>query len=167
MSGAARLATGLSARPGLGAWLAKRSPRERLLLVSMMVAAAGYLAIAFVAQPLLGSRTEALAAIGRHDAALARLAALPAPLATAAAAPADGRPVSAVATDTAPDFGLAIRRIEPEGDGVRLLLEDADFAAILLWTETLERAHGLRLIAVEMDRRPEPGAVSARMTVTR
>ena len=72
-------------------------------------------------------------------------------------------------TETAPEFDLAIRRIEPEGAGAgaQLVLDDADFASVLLWIEALEQDHRLRLTAVEMDRRPEPGVVAARMSFER
>lgn len=142
-----------------------RSPRERLMLGGLGIAAALYLAVTAGAQPLLAARSEARAAIAASDAVLARLAALPE--GDAALIPATLRPAVAIVTETAPDFDLAIRRIEPEGAGARLVIEDADFAAVLLWIEALERDHGLRLVALEMDRRPEPGVVSARLTLER
>ena len=154
------------ARLGAGAWWVRRSLRERWLLAGLAGAAAAYVAIAVVAQPLLAARAAALAAIAEHDRALAQLAALP-----AEGAPAPVRsaalPVAGVLTETAPEFDLAIRRIEPEGAGARLVLDDADFAGVLLWIEELERDHRLRLTAIEMDRRPEPGVVSAQMSFER
>ena len=154
------------ARLGAGVWWARRSLRERWLLAGLAGAAAAYLAVAVVAQPLLAARAAALAAIAGHDRALAQLAALPAEAAPPAPR-STGLPVTAVLTETAPEFELAIRRIEPEGAGARLVLDDADFAGVLLWIEELERDHGLRLTAVEMDRRPEPGVVAARMSFER
>lgn len=148
----------------LAPWWAQRTGRERLLLGALGAALAAYLLFT-VAQPLLTARGAALAAVGQHEAALARLAALPD--AGAAPRPADNRPVPAVVTATAPAFDLAIRRIEPEGAGARVVVEDAGFAEVLMWIEALEREHGLRLAAIEMDRRPEPGVVSARLTLER
>ncbi len=149
----------------LKSWWAGRSPRERVLLAGLGAALGLYLAVALVAQPLVAARAEALAEIGRTDAALARLAALPEDAAPVSPAPL--RAVIAILTETAPEFDLAIRRIEPEGSGARLVVEDAGFAEIVLWIEALERKHGLALIALEMDRRPELGTVSARLTLER
>ena len=62
---------------------------------------------------------------------------------------------------------MTIRRIEPEGDGARVSVDDAAYADILRWIEALEDDHGLHLAAIEMDRRPDPGIVSATMTLQR
>jgi general secretion pathway protein M len=75
--------------------------------------------------------------------------------------------VAAVVTDSAPAYGLAIRRIETDQAGTRVELDDAGFAEVVLWIEELELQHGLRVVAVEMDRRPEPGVVAARLAVRR
>lgn len=124
-----------------------------------------YLLAVGVVQPLVADRRHALDAIARHDAGLARLAERPD--VAAASTPAAGGPVTAIVTDTAPDYDLAIRRIEAVGDGARLDVEEAGFAELILWIEELEVRHGLSVTAVEMDRRPEPGTVGARLTVTR
>lgn len=150
---------------GLAAWWMQRSGRERLLLLILGAGLAAYLVVVAVAQPLLAARDAALTRIGSHEVALAQLAALPE--GGVAPRPADSRPVPAIVTETAPAFDLAIRRIEPEGNGARLVIEDAGFAEILTWIEALEREHGLRLAAIEIDRRPEPGIVSARLTLER
>lgn len=148
---------------GGAAWT-RLSLRERLLVGALGMILVAYLAVTQGLQPLLAARAAAQADIARHEAALARIEAAPEP--GAAPALSDG-PVSAVLTETAPEFGLAIRRIEPEGGGARLTLEDVEFAAVLLWLEELERAHGVRTVSVEMDRRPEPGVVTARLGLAR
>jgi general secretion pathway protein M len=143
-------------------WWGRRSARERVLLAVMASALAAYLLLVGAARPLFVARGEALAAIARHEAALARLAALPegdAPVATG--------PATAVVTETAPDYDLTIRRIEAEGDGARLEVEEAGFPELILWIEELEREHSLRVFAIEIDRRPEPGIVGARLTLGR
>ena len=77
-------------------------------------------------------------------------------------------PVPAILTGTAPDFGLAILRIEPEvGGRAALCSRMPSSPASSAGSRALERAHGLRLAALEMDRRPEPGIVSARLTLER
>jgi general secretion pathway protein M len=144
-------------------WWERRSGRERVLLAVMVSALAAYLLIAGAARPLFAARGEALAAIARHEAALARLAALPEGNAPAVS----GEPVTAVLAGSAPGYGLTIRRIEAEGDGARLEVDGAGFPELILWIEELEREHGLRLVAIEMDPRPEPGLVGARLTFGR
>jgi general secretion pathway protein M len=146
-------------------WWTHRSVRERALLGLMAVALVGYGLVAVVGQPLLAARAEARAAIARFESMQARLAAVAD--AGPMAVPASDQPAATVVTDTAPGYGLTIRRIETDQGGTRLEIEDAGFAEIVLWIEELEGQWGLRLAAIEMDRRPAPGIVGARLTVRR
>ncbi len=160
------ISAAVSRRMRLSAWWLQRTPRERVLVIGMAAVAALYLVMVAAVDPLLAARREAQASIESSEAAMARLAALPAG-ATAPAAQPSSQPAAAILTETATDFGLSIRRIEPEGDGARLTIEDADFSSILRWIDALETEHGLHVMAIEMDRRPEPGVVSANLTVQR
>ena len=144
-------------------WWGRRSGRERVLLAVMASGLAAYLLFAGAARPLLAARGAAIATIAGHEAALARLAALP----EGKAPVASGEPVTAIVTESAPGYDLTIRRIEAEGEGARLEIEDAGFPELILWIEELEREHALRLVAIEIDRRPEPGIVGARLTLER
>lgn len=148
---------------GLRTWWSGRTGREQALLLLAGAVLGIYILTVVVAQPLLAARGEALARIAEMDAALARLESLPDDDAPASAI--DMRAVPAIVTDTAPEYDLVLRRIEPEGAGARVVIEDAGFAEIMRWIAALEGAHGLRLSAIEIDRRPEPGVVSARATL--
>ena len=46
---------------------------------------------------------------------------------------------------------------------MRILLDDVPFAALMLWLAELETAQGVTARAVEINRRPAPGMVSARL----
>ena len=80
---------------------------------------------------------------------------------------ADSRPVPIVITDTAAVFQLVIRRLEAEGTGARVVLEEATFQQVILWLEALERDHRLRVRDLEMTRRPAPGVVSVTLALER
>jgi type II secretory pathway component PulM len=134
-----------------------------MLLAAMASALAIYLMSAGAARPLLAARGEALAAIAERDAMLARLAGLP----NGDAAIPSAEPVTAIVTASASSYELTIRRIEAEGEGARLEIEDAGFPELVLWIEELERAHALRLLTIEIQQRPEPGLVGARLTLGR
>lgn len=145
-------------------WWSQRSPRERVLLAVMLALAVGFLGYSLVARPLLDARAEAVASIARSDMALARLAASPGAAPPAASS---NRLVSVIVTETATEFGLTIRRIEPEIEGARLTIDDADFGEALRWIQALETRHGVHVAAVRMDRGREPGMVSASLTLRR
>jgi general secretion pathway protein M len=72
-------------------------------------------------------------------------------------------PLPARITKSAQDTGLVLRRIEPEGSGSRVTLDEAAFSTVLLWIADLEEQHDVSVRAIEIDRRPTPGIVSARL----
>ena len=67
--------------------------------------------------------------------------------------------------DSAASHGLLIRRIEPDGENTRITLVDVDFAAMIGWIADLERSGGSTLEAIDVERRPAPGTVNARLTL--
>jgi general secretion pathway protein M len=83
------------------------------------------------------------------------------------ATPPDPRAVPAILTDAADTFGLKISRLQPQGNGAQLTLEDAPFDSVLLWIEALQRDDALRLIDLTLTRRPAPGIVGATLTMER
>jgi general secretion pathway protein M len=59
----------------------------------------------------------------------------------------------------------AVRRIEPDGGGARLWMEQAGFAELMRWLVTLEHAHGVSISSLTLERQPTPGLVNARVTL--
>ena len=141
-------------------WIGQRTDRERLLLGAGVMLAVLWLGIAVIWHPLQLHRANLEAKIARYDLGIAALQ-NPAFSATDTQAPAaDSRPVPVILTDSAAIFQLVIRRLEAEGNGARVVLEEATFQQVILWLEALERDHGLRVKDLEMTRRPAPGIVS-------
>lgn len=151
---------------GSAMWWNRRPARERLLLLALALAVAAYVLTIGVIRPLLVLHAKATASIIRSEAAMAQLASAPV-LAEIRPVPGVDEPVAAIITSTADMFNLTIRRIETKGDVAQLAIEDAAFADVIRWLEVLERDYRLRLQALEMNRRPEPGFVSASITVLR
>lgn len=148
----------------LTGWLALRPARERWLLLACAALLAGLALQALVWRPMLAQRDALTDRLARLDLAAAVLAR--APVQGAAPAPGAG-PLNVVLTETAGAFALVIRRLEPEGDRMRLVLEDAPFDRVLLWLEVLQRERGLVLASAELTRRPAPGVVSVSLVVGR
>ena len=146
--------------------LADRTRRERLLLGAMAVVGALALVYLAVWQPLQNARKGYKAAIARQDALAARIAALGT---DTAAAPviSDPRPPAVIVSDAAASAALAIRRLEPAEDRVRVVLEDADFGAVLIWLDGLDRDTGLKVAEIDITRRPDPGVVSTTLMLRR
>lgn len=72
-------------------------------------------------------------------------------------------PLSTRVTQSADVAGLVLRRLEPEGDMLRVTVDDVAFANVILWLSDLETTHAVIVAGIEVDRRPAPGIVSARL----
>lgn len=79
---------------------------------------------------------------------------------------AGGGSVLRAASDAAAAGGLALNRIEPEGETrVRVWLEKADFNAVATWLAALSR-QGIRVEEAQVEKLAE-GGVSARLALAR
>ena len=146
-------------------WWEARAPRERLLLTALLVMLTLWLAMVAVWQPLQSWRDRLGDRIGRYERALTVLQSQPAVAAPVAVS--DNRPLNIVITETAAAFRLTIRRLEPEGARIRVVLDEAPFDAVILWLEAVQRDQALRVTEAEMTRRPAPGVVNAMLTLER
>ncbi len=148
-------------------WLRSRTPRERLLLSVLSAVLLVWLAFVAIWQPLQAARVRLADQVLRHERALAVLQSLPVTAAALAAVATDDRPLNMVITETAATFQLTIRRLEPEGNRVRVVMDEAPFEAVILWMEAVQRDKGLRITDLDMTRRPSPGVVNATMALER
>lgn len=140
-----------------------RLSRREKYLVALVIPLALLVALyRFVWMPLQLAEAQA-----RADIAAYRLvqdtAALAARAEIAPTAPVNDTPLATRITSSASAAQLTLRRIEPEGDGIRVTLDDTPFATLLLWLSDLEEQHDVILEALEVDRRPAPGVISARL----
>jgi len=80
--------------------------------------------------------------------------------------PADGRALMALITSSAQEAGLTLQRFEPSGENaMRVWIENAAFADVAAWLESLKTDHGIIIDQAAMDKSNEPGRVSARLTL--
>ena len=138
--------------------------REQLLLGIPLMVAVAYGVVEIAVRPLVDARQEARADIARYDAALDRLSSAPD---IAGAPDIPDLPVATVLTETAPSFGLAIRRLETAGEGAQVVLQNADFTALILWIDELESDRSIGVVTAQLDRNAEPGMVTARLLFSR
>ncbi len=145
-------------------WWGLRSAREQVLLALLLATAAAALYLSLVFAPIQAVRRQALNDIRVYEALGAQLrVAGPALL----SARPTGGDASAVAAASAAEAGVAVRRIDPEGERVRVVLQDVSFDALMRWIDLMERERGLRLVELRVERRTSPGLVSADVTVRR
>lgn len=145
-------------------WLKQSTARERWLLIAGGAAVLIWIVFALVWQPMQVRRDAVSRQIALYERAIGALQAAPAPT---AAAPVDPRSLNAIVTDAAGGFGLYIRRLEPEGNRIRVTVNDAAFQSLILWLDAMQRDSGLRASELDMTRGPAPGVVNATLVLER
>lgn len=136
------------------------SMRERVLLLLVLPAVLLLAGYRFGWQPLQNLRVLREAEIASYRRIAQAAAQVEAPI--VAEVP-NLTPFAARVTQSAEAAGLELRRIEPEGERIRVAVEDAPFAQVVLWISDLEADRDVTLSAIELDRRIAPGTVSARL----
>lgn len=152
-------------RTEFGLWWGNRTPRERRLLMALGGAAVLVLLIAGIYRPLSDARAQAVADIHTYEVLAAQLRIAGPELARLRAMDRSASP--AIVTSSAASFGLAISRLDPQEDLIRVTLQDADFTKLVQWLVQLETASTLRLADVRVDRGPNPGIVNAQIALRR
>lgn len=143
-------------------WFNSLTMRERVLLVGLVPLAVMFGLFQFAWVPLQQTRAAHLTDIAAYrlvSSAAARLQADPAPITV----PAPTDPIATRVTQSAESAGLQLRRLEPDGTGLRVTLDEVPFQSIMLWMLDMEANFAVRVAAIELDRRPAPGAISARL----
>ncbi|WP_341212341.1 type II secretion system protein GspM [uncultured Limimaricola sp.] len=146
--------------------LSRLNPRERMLLFVVLPVALILALIWFVWLPLNEHRRSLGAEIANYRLVEASARA-------AAARPAtqrpelsqDRAPLAARVTRSAEAAGLLLRRLEPDGGLLRVTIDEAAFDAVILWISDLETDEAVGVVAIEAERRTEPGVVSLRLTL--
>ena len=139
------------------------SPRERSLVTLLLpvVVLAGI--FQFVWLPVQASRIARQSEIAAYTQVIDRVAALGTTSGSNLIIATPTIPLSTRITQSAESAGLSLRRLEPEGDMLRVTLDDVAFANVMLWLSDLEVSQSVIVSAIEIDRRTAPGMVSARL----
>lgn len=64
-------------------------------------------------------------------------------------------------------LGTALKRVQPEGDGVKIWLEKAAFDTLAPWLGQLQSRYGAQVTSLSLERAGDTGEVNARMTLER
>lgn len=156
-------------------WLAARSPRERFILALAGVLLVIVLVYGLVWRPVAHHVTGLEKAVRKERVLLQWLEQTAIEIERLRSrhisrGRSKHQSLLALVDQTARQAGLgnSIRRVEPNGkDGVRLRFEAVAFDALMGWLEKIvgDAAGSIRIEALAIDRRDEPGLVDARMTL--
>jgi general secretion pathway protein M len=160
----------------MNAWWAGLAPRERRILVLGAVALGLILAWVAVWEPLLQGRSALRSDVARLSAEavwmeqvaddVRRRARLEQ---RAPALPGAGGSVLTLIEVSANAAGLrsALTRVQPEGEGARLIMDAVGFDALMGWLAELELRQGLRVSELMIEGQQAAGQVSARLLLER
>jgi len=154
----------LTARSGTARWWHDRTTRERWLIGLLLAVAAVVVVERLVWHPLVLAKQNALIDLARYDRIAAQLRAAGPDVARIAAA--RNGTLSTVVTERAGRAGLTIARIEPQGVNVAVSFDGVGFDALIDWLAALDRDAGISIVDLKVDRRPDPGVVTAQVTLT-
>lgn len=154
------------------AWFAELQPRERMLVIGGVIAAALLLFYAAVWDPLVSGASAKAEAVEEQQKVLAWMQQSAAdvkrlrPAATAPAQIPAGQSLLGVIDQTSKgaNLGGAVKRVKPEGENkVSVWMEEASFDDMIRWVESLHRVYGVQVDTITVDRKSTPGKVDARI----
>ena len=139
-------------------WWGARSRREQLLLAVMAVLLGGVVMVYGVVKPIQAARAQAVADIFTYETLSARIRA--AGSLTPGRAPQRTGSPDAIVTGAAVAAGLTANA-QPIPGGVRATVADGTYEAVLAWLADIGSTSRLAVRRVSIQRRPQPGRVSA------
>lgn len=157
----------------MSAWWAGLSLRERVILAGGGALLLLVVLWLLVWEPVTERRAATIADIQHYSAELAWMEQVAGQVKRRAKQTGTGQKTTAggsvltllEVSASAAGLRKSIERIQPEGTGARLWLEETAADALLAWLGELEQRHGLQVTQLAVDAGASPGMVSARVKV--
>lgn len=141
-----------------GAWWDGLSVRERYLVGTLGALLAALILVYGVIKPLQSMRAQALADIRTYETLNARIRA--AGVLGPSGPPPRVGPADGILTASASATGL-VASAERIPGGIRATVADASYDSVMTWLADLARTSSLTVTRVDLQRRAEPGRVTA------
>lgn len=163
-----RAGRSVQAAGAMGAWLAKRSGRERVLILCMGVLAGISVVWYGIASPLLELRSAAHARLEAADEFSARHEARSAATGTAQLTALQG-PISDVMGTRAAAFGLSLTQVETDGsdNAASVVVVSDRYDAVMPFVAVLERVDGVQIQSLSLASAGKPGLVRLQISARR
>ncbi len=139
-------------------WWRAKSNRDQGILAAAMVLLLAITWYQFAWSPLDGVRRAARAEVQRLEAASRMLARLPSNAAGASSEPGS---LQALITSRIAEEGLVASAIETRESKFVITFDTVPFDPLARWLDAVGGMTGVRIEAARIERRPEPGTVSA------
>ncbi|MBQ0729146.1 MAG: type II secretion system protein M [Oleispira antarctica] len=146
-------------------WYGSQSGRDQKIVKAISAFIALCLVIVLFVQPFLAKQTLYQAKLDKSLATYELLASNAHKFQGQVSSEQSNGPILAVVTQQAKQSNINLKRFEPDGDGLRIWVEDAIFDDAIRWLEELNQKHGIQIKQINVERSAVPGRVDLRGTL--
>lgn len=147
------------------AWYDSQNKRDQKIIKAVSLFIAFCLIVVMFVQPFLAKQTLYQAKLNKSLATYQVLADNAHKFQGQITGKASDGPILAIVTGQAKRAQINLKRFEPDGDGLRVWLEDAVFDDAMRWLEALNQENGILIKQINVDRSDQPGRVDLRGTL--
>ena len=147
------------------AWWQHLNTREQRLVAAMGFACIVFILYSAIWQPLNTSLTEASSKLERKQELLTWVKEKTAIYQQAKGSRGKGKSsgsISSIANRSAKTYKLSITRMQPQGDDLKVWIDNTSFTQLLFWLEHLANNEGLKVKAIDLSRGDSAGQVKVR-----
>jgi general secretion pathway protein M len=143
-------------------WYGSQNSRDQKIIKAVSAFIIFCLVIVLFVQPFLAQQAQYQAKLDKSLATYEQLASNAHKFQGQSNSKASSGPILSVVTQQAKRSNINLKRFEPDGDGLRIWLEDAVFDDAIRWLEELNQKHGIQIKQINVDRSEKSGRVDLR-----
>ena len=146
-------------------WYGSRNIRDQKIIKAIAAFIIFCLIIVLFVQPFLAKQDAYQAKLDKSLATYELLASNAHKFQSQVAGQSSDGPILALVTQQAKRSNINLKRFEPDGDGLRIWLEDAVFDDAIRWLEELNQKHNIQIKQINVERSEASGLVDLRGTL--
>jgi general secretion pathway protein M len=146
-------------------WYGSQNLRDQKIIKAISAFIVLCLLIVMFVQPLLAKQEAYQARLNKSLSTYELLASNAHKFQSQVSGKASDGPILAIVTQQAKRSGINLKRFEPDGDGLRIWLEDAVFDDAIRWLEELNQKHNIQIKQINVERSEASGLVDLRGTL--
>lgn len=147
------------------AWYISQNERDQKIIKAVSAFIVFCLIIVLFVQPFMAKQGQYQAKLDKSLATYEQLASNAHKFQGQNTSKSSNGPILAIVTQQAKRSNINLKRFEPDGDGLRIWLEDAVFDDAIRWLEELNQKHGIQIKQINVDRSDKAGRVDLRGTL--
>jgi general secretion pathway protein M len=146
-------------------WYGSQNSRDQKIIKAISAFLVLCLIVLLFVQPFLAKQENYQAKLDKSLSTYELLASNAHKFQTQVSGQSSDGPILAIVTQQAKRSNINLKRFEPDGDGLRIWLEDAVFDDAIRWLEVLNQNHNIQIKQIDVDRGEASGLVDLRGTL--